>query len=763
MVKKAVKAEINSFVRGFITEASPLNFPENSSVEEINFELNRDGSRSRRLGMDYESGFTLRNPTTTASLDKNTPIKTFEWENAGSIPGKTLLVVQIVDSLDIFDISVSPVSTSGFLANVQLTTTPSISNTYSFAAVDGRLVVADGSGDLTLVSYDGSSFSSELVRLKVRDTWGISYAETDDDPTLNPIAPSDAHRYNLYNQSWGLPRRQEGFIESYVDPVFLYQSTFSKFPSDSEVISTALQLAPVVPPSVPTERVFVKMFKEKLGVTVKASRGYFIIDLLRRGASRTSAIVTNASKYPEMQLTSISAPQDYTPSGANVVCEFAGRVFYAGFSGSVVDGDSRSPDLSNYVAFSALVKNKNDIIKCYQDGDPTSREGNDIVDTDGGLVRISGADGISHMINIGTALVIFARNGVWSLTGGGDYGFSATNYKVSRITELGLLSPESVVKDSGSAFYWSADGIYVISPSQIGDLGVQNITQSTVQTFYENISTVAKSKVKGVYDLTGKKVRWIFSEDSGTAVTHTELVFDLTLKAFFKYDIPALSYQAGPFITGVFKSPPFSFSETTVQISAGGILVVADSDPVVFIDNAPIGGVESTRYLAVSFQGTTLNYTFCNYTNSLFRDWQAVDAVGRDAKAYLLTGAITAGDTSVSKQSPYLVMHFRRTETGLSGLYAPINPSGCLVRSQWDFTNTIQSNKWGPLFQAYRYSRAFIPVSGSFSLDTGYELVTSKNKLRGRGRALSLYMETEPDKDCKIMGWVLALNGNSTT
>ena len=37
-----------SFIQGLVTEASPLTFPENASIDEDNFVLNRDGSRSRR-------------------------------------------------------------------------------------------------------------------------------------------------------------------------------------------------------------------------------------------------------------------------------------------------------------------------------------------------------------------------------------------------------------------------------------------------------------------------------------------------------------------------------------------------------------------------------------------------------------------------------------------------------------------------------------------------------------------------------------------
>jgi hypothetical protein len=765
MVKKAAKAEINAFVRGLITEANPLNFPENASVDEVNFELDRDGSRSRRLGMDYESGYMLRSPTLSAPVTRDTPIQTFEWENAGSIPGKTLLVVQILNSLDFFDLSLSPVSASGFLGNIVLTSTPSSDNRYSLASVDGRLVVVDGSGDISIVSFDGTSFTQETKRIRVRDTWGISYEPTDNDPTFTPTVNSDFHKYNLYNQSWGLPRRNYGNAGAYVDPMTLYRTEYSKYPSDSEVVYTGLQLQPVSPPSVPTERLFINLYKEQFGITVKASRGYFLIDLLRRGASRASEVATNATKHPEMEMQSLTCPQDYTPNGANVVCEFAGRVFYAGFSGTVVDGDGRSPDLSNYIAFSMLVKNKNDIVKCYQEGDPTSREGSDLVDTDGGLIRISGADGILQMINIGTNLVVFARNGVWVVSGGSDYGFSATNYKVSRITKFGLLSANSVVQETGRAFYWSTDGIYAIVPTQVGDLTVENITETTIQTLYESISTADKSRVKGTYDLTGKKIRWIYTQDvpeKSTYVT-TELIFDTVLKAFYKHEIVKFSYQFGPEIAGIFKSPPFSFSSTLSNVTAGGVDVIANGNPVVYGVSDSITGVKSTRYLSIEISGGIATYTFANYSNGLFRDWQGVNGVGIDAKAYLLTGAITAGDSSIAKQAPYLVMHFERTEDGLSGVYEPTNPSSCLVRSQWDFTNTINSNKWGPLFQAYRYSRAFIPESTATDFDNGYEIVTSKNKLRGRGRALSLYMETESGKDCRIMGWSLTLNGNSVT
>ena len=57
--RAAANKEYNSFVRGLITEASPLTYPENASIDEENFILNRNGSRRRRQGIDYESSYAL--------------------------------------------------------------------------------------------------------------------------------------------------------------------------------------------------------------------------------------------------------------------------------------------------------------------------------------------------------------------------------------------------------------------------------------------------------------------------------------------------------------------------------------------------------------------------------------------------------------------------------------------------------------------------------------------------------------------------------
>jgi hypothetical protein len=147
------------------------------------------------------------------------------------------------------------------------------------------------------------------------------------------------------------------------------------------------------------------------------------------------------------------------------------------------------------------------------------------------------------------------------------------------------------------------------------------------------------------------------------------------------------------------------------------------------------------------------------YNNTSFKDWEKFDGSGQDAAAFLLTGSQIAGDSTIFKQIPYLTMHFRRTENGVTDAGVPANQSSCLIRSQWDFSNSINSRKWGSLFQAYRYTTPHFITDVNY--DTGFEVITTKNKLRGRGKSFALFMQTEPLKDCRILGWNIAVNGNA--
>lgn len=757
MTKKSTKAEINSFIGGINTEANPINFPPNASRDEENFEMNKNGTRERRLGIDYEADHVLFSLGVSASDYEDRSFNTFRWQAAGGDFNNSFVVLQSGNTLHFFDSQVESISGDGFLSSITITEFP-VNVRFSFTSVDGYLIVVSGEELVVQVTYSSGSFSYSTERIKVRDIWGVENigSEYETNPLFRAATAPSTHIYNLRNQSWALPRKRGGVLQ---DPIRRYFNNLDVFPSNSEMVWTGMVFSASSEP--PSEIFIESLMRDRLGAENTAAKGYFLIDLLRRGNSRLEEYSKLMDANSELIYDVASLPEDVTEGGPTATAEYAGRVWFAGFNGDAVNGDARSPRLSSYVAFSQLVSSKLDFYKCYQSGDPTSRETTDIVDTDGGVIRISDAQSISKMVAIGRELVVFGTNGVWTISGGSDYGFTATNYSVERLSAYGCISPDSVTVVGDSIFFWSEDGINVIQRDQFGKLGVSNITQATIQTLYENIDITEKRKVKGIYDPFDRKVRWLYNTDSiiGNNNFVNELIFDVNTSAFTKNKIYNLVTNS-PEVIDFISTDPYRKGSMSTDIVVSGDPVVVLGDPVVITDTIRTTGTVSIKYVTVVLDAGLVKVTFSQYRNQEFLDWKTADGVGADATAYMLTGEITAGDSSVHKQVPYLIMHFLRTEfTATNGV--PDNQSGCLVRSQWDWANSIASGKWSDQFQAYRYRRPFFVTGREY--DNGFETVITRNKLRGRGRAFSLRIDTEAGKDCRILGWVLALNGNATT
>jgi hypothetical protein len=741
MPKQPVKAEVNSFVKGLISEASPLNFPPNCSLDEENFELNRDGTRSRRIGFDLEPNHVLRTAPTSTDIDGPAPVN-FRWNEAGGISGYVVLVVQIDNSLTFYDLSKESISSEGFLSSILLTDFP-LNTQYSFASVDGKLVVAVGLDRLAVISLTPSgTFQVSYDTLKTRDLWGVEGTDAEgikyEKDSRYRGQSSPFHRYNLQNQSWGVARKDSS--GNLRDPVQIYYNQYNVYPSNTEEVWPGLQYQPVTVGD-PFERVYPSLYLDVLGGDTKASRGYYIIDVVNRGASRVTALVENYARNGVLLDFGGTLPVDYTEGGCTVAAEFSGRVFYAGFSGKTVGGDGRSPNLSNYVFFSQLVRSPSDFFKCYSEGDPTSRENSDIVDTDGGFIRLAGADRILSMVNVASSLIVICSNGVWAISGGNEYGFTATNYKVTKLSTFGGISRFSVVSEKARVFYWANEGIYVIAKDQSGSLVCESLSDSTIQTIYQEIPSDSKEKSIGQYDSVNKKVRWLYVSSSGY---DCELVFDLLLGAFYKNRIyPLLNYSAR--VVSMFESTLFNSVSTVDSIYVAGDSVLSNTDEVVIDTVGRSSSFQSIKYLCITRVDGIFSYSFGFYRNTDFKDWQRLDGTGVDAKAYILTGFQIAGDSSIQKQAQYLTVHFDNT-TELE--------SSCLGRMQWDWSGSASSNKWSALKQLFRYTK-------STTEDLGFNVVTTKNMVRGRGRSFALYMETEDGKDCQILGWSISADANT--
>lgn len=761
MVKPVAKAEINSFLKGIITEASVLNFPADASRDEENFELNVNGSRHRRQGIDFENAYEIHSTGFSAANLLNTAVSSFRWLNAGNDPNEELLVIQFGNRVDLYQVTESSFTSTQYVGQVTLTGVSS-NIRFSYASIDGKMVIAAANDTIHIIEWNGSTLSYSTDRLLVRDLWGLPGYDNND-INKRPTALTSTITYNLRNQGWGIPRKDSSGTLG--DPIAIFNAGLGAFPANSETVYSGLDYQAVVG-GTPYERMFPNLYDDAKGLGVQAAKGYFIIDALKRGTSRATVEADNRTKFPSLTYTVSALNSDTTSGGASLVVEYAGRVFYSGFRGEVTNPETNSPNLTNYVLFSQVVKNKNDLVKCYQSGDPTSKEGSDLVDTDGGFLRVAGAKKILAMRVLANNLFVIADNGIWRVSGGGDYGFTATNYKVDKVSSFGGISESTVVEVNDQLYFWGEEGIYLIKRNEFGDWTCNSITLTTIQSLYDDIPYADKGTAVGIYDKGGKKVRWLYgiSNDVESTTDVYELIIDLTLGAFSKNRVYSLA-EASPRVVGYVLVPSTSSSSEVLDVVVGANDVNVSTSDVTAKYVTGLTHLTSIKFITLhSTVGSYVGYTFSHYRNSEFLDWKTANGVGVDAKAYILTGASTAGDSSIFKQAPYLVMHFLRTEEGVYNNGSELVPSGessCKVRSQWNWANTINSGNWGTMFQAYRYRKPLFISTPGDAYDNGFETVVSKNKLRGRGRAIALYMETEPNKNCIILGWNLSVTGNS--
>lgn len=586
--------------------------------------------------------------------------------------------------------------------------------------------------------------------------------------TLRPAVLTSQHLYNLRNQGWGIPHPEYGSNStgtSMRDPITLFHGVNNDYPSNADSVNLALYPNTSSDNDKDIERFNAKDLANNPLGSSPAPLGYFIIDALERGASRKSNMTQLTSQYTALTSYNISdIPIDKTSGGATVICEYAGRVFFAGFSGSIQSGDKNSPRMSSYVLFSQLVQDISNINTCYQAADPTNKDDSDLVDTDGGVIRVEGAYDINNMVVVGANLMVFATNGVWKISGGSGGAFKATSYQVDKITNSGCIAPDSVVVVNNAVIYWSRDGVYNIGPNQFGDYIADNISKKTIQTYYNEIDPNDSRSCQGVYDSYENKVRWIYGNRTTSTETR-ELILDLTLGAFYPFVFGKLDAAKYPMAVKGVPTEPFTLTSLTdsvldngSQVTVGGVGVVVDSD------NSS-SDVKEVKYLIITSITPSIKYAFGTYSVEDHYDWKSFNGVGVDATAYLLTGTMSGGDFQRKKDIQYVTFHFEKTEDGFtvdgSGDLTPTNKSGCLVQVQWDWSNNISSGKWTQPFQAYRIRRSWMPAEASSGYNNGYYVVETKTRLRGSGKVFSLYITSEPGKHMNLLGWSMKVNSNA--
>lgn len=209
MSRAAATKLYRTFNKGLITEAGYLTYPENASTDELNTVIKPKGSRSRRLGIDYEPSSVA---SVVAGKSDDDITSEFAWKAASNDPTKNFLAVQIKGVVHFYNMDATPVSGSKKAFTIDLTTykTSAATNTQvqttpvQMANGKGFLFIAQQYIEPIVVEYSvsGDTITVTPIVVQIRDFDGV-----DDNlsPEEQPTTLTKEHYYNLQNQGWVQP------------------------------------------------------------------------------------------------------------------------------------------------------------------------------------------------------------------------------------------------------------------------------------------------------------------------------------------------------------------------------------------------------------------------------------------------------------------------------------------------------------------------------------------------------------------------------
>ncbi|QDP52421.1 MAG: hypothetical protein Unbinned96contig1001_38 [Prokaryotic dsDNA virus sp.] len=221
--------EYVSLIKGLVTEASPLTFPEGSTSGELNFVVNKEGLlRERRRGFDfvYETNSTFAGAGSTLE-------NLFYWRGSGYViaiitnntPETYVRIHEMGNTFDDF----ADVKIADSVVSTQI------------AALTNYLVITLSNGQKPiLLDYKeaDNTISVNEVDLYLRD-----FELVDDglSASQHPVGLTDNHKYNLYNSGWYVDKKDETTAGNPLDSVIdVYFTNFSEYPSNADSVAVGM-------------------------------------------------------------------------------------------------------------------------------------------------------------------------------------------------------------------------------------------------------------------------------------------------------------------------------------------------------------------------------------------------------------------------------------------------------------------------------------------------------------------------------------------
>ena len=493
------------------------------------------------------------------------------------------------------------------------------------------------------------------------------------------------------------------------DPISVFYSKMGRYPGNNKQwwIARADIDDPDATPPITAGDFLPEILDKLFAGNMRAPRGHFILDAFNKDRSFVSTIE--------------DLPVQPTKERPPTVSFFSGRAWFA---------------CKSTVYFSQVLTEKHKAAWCYQEADPTSEVISDPIATDGGVIPIPEANKILKLLPNGGGILVFATNGVWHVRGGTS-GFTATDISVDKVSSIGCTAPLSIVDTEQGVFWWSDVGILGMKQQTSaygpvpGSYDRLNISELSIQSFYNDIPDEVRSQAKAAYDPKANTVTWLYRDDDVEEYQYNRtLVLDVSLSAFYPWKFGAIDDDNPPIVKDFFVADRLNNVTLDTDVSPSQI-----------------------EYLTV--EGSDLRLS--QASNSLFVDWYEFNNEGAVYDSYVETGFELFNDAMRDKNITYIFTYLRRTENEYEDDELD-DPSSCFLTIKWDWASGNHSNKWTSPVQVYRPGRLLFD-----NPDTGFGMVVTKSKVRGNGKAIQFKLGTsEPGRNFDIQGWSIAVTGNTT-
>lgn len=735
MPKAIVNKPYTNFTGGLVTEATGLTYPDNTAQDLLNCTLNKSGAVSRRYGF-----FPELNDISSLNLsnDPDSAVTVHDWPSPGGRDDLHFVVLQVGQLLYLREFTeggnLSAIPTNIGVSVKDFSTfnwDTALSTELKQAPLDsapglGRIFFTGKHVEPFYLEYDEDTLAVDLIYvgrtaeepgtaslLRIRDFTGI-----DDglDLTEQDAALTEEHLYNLFNQGWNVT----GTIVGYKSITGFYPSNAQQWilgkNADDNFDGLLLQ-------------------KQDFGSS-EAPKGRTLIDPLQGDRDNRWVVNGVVGTFPDGHLIDFTDTYDEraTHGGAFTTCSFfAGRYWLAG------DTNRKRP---NGVYFSQVIQKLDDAGKFYQQNDPTSEHFNELYDDDGGVIYIPEAQNIIKIRPYLQGMVVWANNGVWYIRGG-EAGFTAAEYAVEKIGSIQCEAPRSVVEVENALMFMCNSGIFAVT-SQDGVTASISKISTPIESFFNDISALARNNAWGVYDRLGEKVMWFYHDSDATyrqSFRNAFLVYDTALGAFAPNSTEL--YDVGDLQSSVACAIPSPFRNKVMEYDTLTTLQRAE-------DNADFHlKIIATEYNAGTNQH---RWRIGEFSCELFID--VISSYSLFAyPSYIETGAEFIDDLASHKKAPYVYSFFEPIEekflTTVEGDTFAYPIAGCTVTFKWDWHRTVSGGRWSRPQEAYRRRR---PITTG-SIDNGEGIVYTKLKARGKGKALSIRYEASGSASFRLLGF----------